>query len=168
MWWLLAALWAQAAPRDDADRLLRAGQFEQALSSVDSALAAAPGDAQLRFQKGVILTQLQRRTEAIAIYAGLTEDFPDLAEPYNNLAVLYAAEGRLDKAREALETALRNDPAYGTAQENLGDVYVRLAMRAYEASGDHSALMQRKLELARRLLRTPDPTGTPIPPPADP
>jgi Flp pilus assembly protein TadD len=162
----LVPLWAHAAPRDDVERLLRAGQVEQALGSVDSALAATPGDAQLRFQKGVILTRLQRRAEAIAVYTGLTEDFPDLAEPYNNLAVLYAADGRLDKAREALETALRNDPTYGTAHENLGDVYVRLAMRAYEASGDHGALMQRKLELARRLLRTPDPSGTPLPAPA--
>ena len=36
----------------------------------------------------------------------LTEDFPELPEPYNNLAVLYAADGQLDRARAALELAL--------------------------------------------------------------
>ena len=62
----------------------------------------------------------------------LTRDYPELAEPYNNLAVLHAASGHLEKAREALETALRLDPGYATARENLGDVYLRLAASAYE------------------------------------
>jgi len=61
-----------------------------------------------------------------------------------------------DKAREALETALRNDPAYTTARENLGDIYVRLAIQAYERAGTSTPELQRKLQLARQMLvRTP-------------
>lgn len=78
----------------------------------------------------------------------------DLPEPYNNLAVLVAAGGQLDRARALLETALRLDPAYRTAHENLGDVFVRLAQRAYEAAatGPRSeASLLAKLRLAREL-----------------
>jgi tetratricopeptide (TPR) repeat protein len=62
----------------------------------------------------------------------LNEEYPELAEPYNNLAVLYAGQGDYDKARAALQAAVRSNPAYATAYENLGDVYLRLAARAYE------------------------------------
>lgn len=84
----------------------------------------------------------------------MTEDFPELPEPYNNLAVLHAASGQIDRARELLETALRHDPSYFTAHENLGDIYVRLALRAYEraaAGARAEPNLQRKLRLAREL-----------------
>jgi Flp pilus assembly protein TadD len=83
----------------------------------------------------------------------MIESFPDLPEPYNNLAVLQAAAGQLDRARALLEIALRMDPSYRTAHENLGDVFVRLAQRAYEAaSGPRSeAALQTKLRLTREL-----------------
>jgi Flp pilus assembly protein TadD len=83
----------------------------------------------------------------------MTEEFPDLPEPYNNLAVLHAADGQLDRARTLLESALRLDPGYRVAHENLGDVFVRLALRAYEAAaGPRSgAPLQSKLALTRQL-----------------
>jgi ketosteroid isomerase-like protein len=54
-----------------------------------------------------------------------------LPEPYNNLAVLYAGQNQFDKARTALEMAIRTNPSYTTAHENLGDVYAKLASQAY-------------------------------------
>jgi tetratricopeptide (TPR) repeat protein len=54
-----------------------------------------------------------------------------LPEPYNNLAVLYASQGQYDNARAALEMAIRTNPSYATAHENLGDVYAKLASQAY-------------------------------------
>jgi tetratricopeptide (TPR) repeat protein len=84
----------------------------------------------------------------------LIEDFPDLPEPYNNLAVLQAAQGRVDSARELLETALRHDPGYALAYENLGDVFIRLAQRAFERAGGagrNDENLQRKLRLTRDL-----------------
>lgn len=113
-------------------RLERAGQADAALALLEQALALAPKDPQLRFHKGVLLAQARRDAEAIAVFTQLNEEFPELAEPYNNLAVLYAGQGDYDKARAALEAAVRSNPGYATAYENLGDVYLRLAARAYE------------------------------------
>jgi Flp pilus assembly protein TadD len=88
----------------------------------------------------------------------MTQDFPEMPEPYNNLAVLEAAAGRLDQARSLLDTALRHDPAYRTAHENLGDVLMRLAQRAYEAAsggGRNEPGLQRKLRLVRDFNLAP-------------
>ena len=122
---------ARADDRSEAQRLLATGQDAQALALIEQALAARPRDAQWRFLEGVALARTGRANEAIAVFVALNEDFPELAEPYNNLAVLYAAQGDLDKARTALEAAVRSNPSYATAHENLGDVYLRLAERAY-------------------------------------
>jgi tetratricopeptide (TPR) repeat protein len=101
-----------------------------------------------------MLSETGREAEAMEVFERLTQDHPDLPEPYNNLAVLHAARGQLDRARELLELALRQDPGYFAAQENLGDVFARLAQRAYEkasASQQAEPSLQRKLRIARDL-----------------
>lgn len=123
------AAWADDAA--DIARLARSGQGEEALRRIDALLAKQPADAQMRFMKGVMLSET-RPAEAIAIFSKLTQDYPRLPEPYNNLAVLYAAAGQYDKARAALDKALRTHPTYATAFDNLGDVHARLASQAYE------------------------------------
>ena len=123
---------AHADDYADISKHIRAGQFAEALNKVDAALAQRPRDAQMRFLKGLILTEQNKSAEAIVIFTKMTEDFPDLPEPYNNLAVLYAAGGQYDKARNALEAAIRTHPSYATAYENLGDVYAKLAGQAYD------------------------------------
>jgi tetratricopeptide (TPR) repeat protein len=116
----------------DAGKLLRAGQLPEAMQKVDAVLAQRPKDAQMRFLKGLILAEQNKNPEAITIFTKLTDDFPELPEPYNNLAVLYASSGQYDKARTALEMAIRTNPTYGTAHENLGDIYAKLASQAYD------------------------------------
>jgi len=111
---------------------MQAGQLDEAIRKVDAALAQKPADARLRFNKGMILAQQNKPTEAIAILLKLTEDFPDLPEPYNNLAVLYAANGQYESARMALDRAIANNPGYGTAHESLGDVYAELARQSHD------------------------------------
>ena len=117
---------AHASEMSDINKLMRAGQYADALTKTDAVLAKHPRDAQLRFTKGLILAEQNRSAEAIAVFSKLTEDFPDLPEPYNNLAVLYAADGQYDKARAALDMAMRTNPTYATALENLGDVYAKI------------------------------------------
>jgi tetratricopeptide (TPR) repeat protein len=136
-------------------RLLQSGQGQQALERADRFLALNPRDPQMRFLKATLLGQAERNAEAVAILEKLTEDYPDLPEPYNNLAVLHAAAGNYAKARGELEQALRLKPSYATAQENLGDVQAALAREAYGAAlrlepgrTDVSA----KLALVRQLL----------------
>lgn len=148
---------ALAAPADVADvnRLLQAGQTAEALQRVDRALAATPKDAQLRFIKGVILSEQGKTQEAITMFVALTEEFPELPEPYNNLAVLYGKQGQYEQARKALENAIRTNPSYATAYENLGDVYAKLASQAYskalQINGSNSAVPP-KLALIRELF----------------
>lgn len=126
---------ASAAPADDikdATRLYQTGKFDQALAKVNAALQLQPKDAQGRFLKGLIYTEQKRGADAIQIFTGLTEDYPELPEPYNNLAVLYAGQGNYDKAKAALELAIHTHPSYATAYENLGDIYAQLARRSYD------------------------------------
>src|SRR3954470_7553557 len=152
--------WAQSESADlqEASKLLKAGQREQALERVNKALAANPRDAQARFMKGLILTEQGKQPEAIDIFTKLTQDYPNLPEPYNNLAVIYAGQGQYDKARQALEQSIRTHPSYATAYENLGDVYAKLASQAYGKALQLDAAnagAQNKLSLVRELVREP-------------
>ncbi|MBL8382303.1 MAG: tetratricopeptide repeat protein [Burkholderiales bacterium] len=154
---LLAATATLAQADDIADigKLLKAGQLEQASQRVDSYLAGKPRDAQGLFLKGLILTEQNRTGEAIAAFTRLTELYPELPEPYNNLAVLHAGSGQYEKARQALEMAIRTHPSYATAHENLGDVYAKLASQAYDKAlqlDSSNAAAQTKLAMVRELI----------------
>ncbi len=122
---------ARADSLEEANQLVRAGQHAKALEQVNRYLSAKPKDAQGRFLKGIILTSLNKPAEAITVFQKLSEDYPELPEPYNNLAVIYAQQKQYEKAKQALEMAIRTHPAYATAHENLGDIHSRLASEAY-------------------------------------
>ena len=149
---------AQCANADeytDVNRLVQAKQYDEALARADKYLAAKPRDPQMRFLKGVIEADSGKRAEAIATYTQLTQEYPELPEPYNNLAVLYAQENEYDKAREALEGAVRANPSYAIAYENLGDVYAKLASQSYAKAqriDPANASAPAKLALVRQLL----------------
>ncbi|NVD74025.1 tetratricopeptide repeat protein [Duganella sp. BJB1802] len=123
---------ARADEMADVSKLAKAGKVVEALNKTNEYLSRHPSDPQMRFMKGVLLTEQNKSDEAIAVFTKLTEDYKDLPEPYNNLAVLYAASGQYDKARVALEKAIRTNPSYMTAYENLGDVYGKMASQAYD------------------------------------
>jgi len=129
---LFALAPARADEMADVSKLAKAGKFVEALNKTNEYLSKHPSDPQMRFMKGVLLTEQNKSDEAIAVFTKLTEDYKDLPEPYNNLAVLYAANGQYDKARVSLEKAIRTNPSYMTAYENLGDVYGKMASQAYD------------------------------------
>ncbi len=155
-----ALLFAMSSPvwaddYDDAARLLKQGRTAAALKKVDAAIASNKDDPRARFLKGLILTERNDTRAAIAVFTSLTRDFPELPEPYNNLAVLYAAQGQYDQARASLEMAIRTHPSYAVAHENLGDVYAKMASEAYDKalSLDRSnQTAQTKLSLIRELF----------------
>jgi Flp pilus assembly protein TadD/ketosteroid isomerase-like protein len=139
----------------DASRLLKAGQHQQALERVNKVLSSKPKDAQARFLKGLIFAEQGNPKEATDIFLALTKDYPDLPEPYNNLAVIYAAQGQYDKARGALEQSIRTHPSYATAYENLGDIYAKLASQAYDKAlsiDSANSGAKNKLALVRELV----------------
>jgi tetratricopeptide (TPR) repeat protein len=128
---LLAAPMARADVYSDVSQLVRGGRLAEAEASADRHLKAKPRDPQMRYLKGLIQRDSGRQAEALETFNKLTEDYPELPEPYNGLAVIYAAQGDYDRARAALELAIRANPAYATAHENLGDLYSRLARQSY-------------------------------------
>src|SRR5712692_10397974 len=129
---VVSASSVRADELQDIDHLLKQGQHAQALERVNQYLSQKPKDAKGRFIKGLILVEQNKVAEAIEVFTALARDYPELPEPYNNLAVLYAAQGQYDKSRIALETAIRTHTSYATAHANLGDIYAKLATQAYD------------------------------------
>lgn len=151
---------AHADEYSDVSQLVRTGKLQDALTKADTYLASKPKDPQMRFLKGVIQRDSGKTSEAVTTFTKLTEDFPELPEPYNNLAVLYAGQSQFDKARTALEMAIRTNPSYATAHENLGDVYAKLASQAYNKAlqlDTGNTAVPPKLALIRELFTA---TGT--------
>lgn len=162
----MLAIAAQGQETQEINRLIRAGQLGPAAERVEAILAKNPKDAQARFLKGVILSEQGKQTDAIGIFQSLTEDYPELPEPYNNLASLFAAKGQYEKAKTALEMAIQVNPSYGTAYENLGDVYAKLASQAYDKAlqldrGNTTA--QGKLAALRSAFAAPATPSKPAP-----
>ena len=161
---------AIAAPADDfkdASKLYQQSKFDQAMSKVNAGLQVQPKDAQGRFLKGLILTEQKKVADAIQTFTGLTEDYPELPEPYNNLAVLYAGQGNYEKAKAALELAIHTHPAYATAHENLGDIYAQLARRAYDKAlqlDKSNITAQSKLAMVKEMFTVPKSIVAPTPP----
>lgn len=157
---LLALFWTGLALADDyaaVTQLMRAGKLTEAQTLADQYLANKPRDPQMRFIKGVVQSEMGRTGDATSTFTRLTEDYPELPEPYNNLAVIYANTGQFDKARTALEMAIRTNPSYSTAHENLGDIYAKLASQAYAKAlqlDTNSAAVPSKLALIRELFST--------------
>lgn len=146
---------AAADNYDDASRLFKQGNHAAAMEKIEAAIAANPRDARARFLKGVILTEQNKPNDAIKVFTALTDDYPELPEPYNNLAVLYASQGQYDKARKSLEMAIRTHPSYAIAHENLGDVYAKMASEAYDKAlqlDRGNAAAQTKLAMIKDLF----------------
>lgn len=153
---------AAAGELERAQALWMQGQRDAAQQLVRGALAGNPHDPRLRFALATMQLEQGQLAEAERALIALSQDHPDLADPLNNLAVIRARRGELEAARDALEQALRLQPEHAAALENLGDVLLRLAARAYEralplASGDKQVLTL-KLERSRALVNTPPAT----------
>ena len=157
---LLGAGVAHAEDYSDITQLLKTGKAAEALGKADQRLTAAPRDPQLRFLRGVAQTDIGQTDAAIATFTQLIQEYPELPEPYNNLAVIYASQNQLDKARAALEMAVRNNPGYAVAHENLGDIYARLAHDAYSQSlklNGSNRTLKLKLGALTEMLQTTAP-----------
>lgn len=155
---LTGSHFAFAGLAEDAKSLMAQGQYGEALNKLDQHLSKNPQDASARFSRGLALVKLNRTSEAIKAFADLTRDYPQLPEPYNNLAVIYAQQGDYEKSRDALEAALATHPSYATAHENLGDIYAALAGAAYNRAlllDQGNQGVRNKLNLISQLDHSP-------------
>ncbi len=178
LWASTACVVVHADEYGDVSQMVRAGKLTEAMARADQFLATQPRDPQMRFIKGVIQRDTGKTAEAIATFTRLTEDYPELPEPYNNLAVLYAGQSQFDKARAALEMAIRTNPSYATAHENLGDIYAKMASQAYNKAlqlDNANQAVPPKLALIREIFSAggakatrpaPAPAAPPVVPPA--
>lgn len=163
---ILVSAGVHATEVQDINQQFRKGDLAGALQRANTYLGKNPRDAQARFLKGLILAEQGKSSEAIHIFTALTEDYPELAEPYNNLAVLYAAQNKFDDAKSALEMAIRSHPNYATAHENLGDIYAKMASMAYGKASQLDAnnlLVKTKLALLKDIVSPRSQTATRAP-----
>ena len=123
-----------STPHNDVRKLLRQAKYPQALLLVNKGLANNPRDPQMRFWQAFIFEQLGQADMALQAYLDLTREYPELAEPFNNLGVIYASKGDYPNAKAALDNALRANPKYAAAHENMGDLLVNMARQSYEQS----------------------------------
>lgn len=130
------------------EELLKNGSAAQALELADLGIRKNERSAQLRFMRAVALENLGRTEEAVKALRALVADFPEIPEPYNNLAVIEAGMGNLEEAVGHLTQALRINPDFALARKNLGDVYLALARESYEQA---SQKLPNNRILARRL-----------------
>jgi len=139
-------------------KLIATGNLNEALTQTNRELAKDQNNVTYRFLKGLVLTRQDKLDQARDIFIGITRSNPELPEPYNNLAVIYAALGDFDKARIALEEAINTHPAYATAHENIGDIYAKLASQAYNQALEldgHNNTAKAKLSLVNELFSIP-------------
>ncbi len=139
-----------STPHNDVRKLLRQAKYPQALLLVNKGLSANPRDPQMRFWQGYIFEQMGQPEMAQQIYLGLTQDYPELAEPHNNLGVIYASKGDYPNAKASLDAALRANPNYASAHENMGDLLVNMARQSYERS---LAIDAKQREPAQKIER---------------
>jgi Tfp pilus assembly protein PilF len=151
----------KGTPHDEVQKSMMRRDWNNALWITETYLQEQPRDPQMRFWRARLLEQLQRTDEAFDTYQELSREYPELPEVQNNLGVMLAAKGRLAEARQAFENALRNNPDYATAHENMGDILMHLAQRSYDKAirlrGADKSLQQKTtaLQPALQLTLTP-------------
>ena len=131
-----STLQLKGTPHDEVQKAMGQRKWGLALEQIDTYLQERPRDPQMRFWRARLLEQLQRGDEAFVVYEELAQDYPELAEVQNNLGVMYAARGNLGQAKLAFENALRNNPSYATAHENMGDILLHLARQSFAKSAE--------------------------------
>ena len=140
---------------DDIQLLINQGEYEKALLLTEKKLSVTKSDIKLQFMKGLVLTRLDQYHDAEEVFIQITVANPELPEPFNNLAVVYAAQGKYAEAEEALKNAINTHPSYATAHENLGDIYAKMASHAYNQALEldiRNTAAQEKLSLVKELI----------------
>lgn len=142
----------------EVDAWLQRQQWDKAQALAEARLKTAPTDPQMRLLQSRIQTGMGQHQAAMDTLRSLTESFPELPEPYNNLAALLVRENRLDEAQLALQAAIRARPDYALALENLGDLHLAMAVQAYNQAltvTPSQLRLQNKKLTTEQLIRTP-------------
>lgn len=131
------------------------GDYEGALDIIAKALAKNPKSVQLRFQRCVVLEKSGDTEAARRELNRFTAMYPEIPEPYNNLAAIESNAGNLDKAEELLKTALRLRPAFRNARINLANLYLVRALTNYKEAQEQKAepALAERISTLSRLIK---------------
>jgi tetratricopeptide (TPR) repeat protein len=136
----------------DVEKLVKARQFQDAVNLINQQLKANPRNVQIRFVKARLQIEMRKFDDAKKTLIEITQQFPELPEPYNNLAAIAANQGNWIEARDYLELALKLRPSYAIAAANLGEIYIRLGAQAYENAAKGAQTNQRQYTLRAKAL----------------
>ena len=120
------------AQDNDINSLILNGNYNLAIQKVNNVLIDHPENINARFQYATILSLTQKSDAAIEEFQKIIRINPNLIESYNNIAVIYAQQGFYEKAEEYLKKAIELNPKYNVAIENLGDLYIKMALQTYK------------------------------------
>ena len=136
----------------DVEKLIKARKYQDAVTQIDVTLKKTPRNVQLRFVKARLQIEMRQLDQAKKTLIEITQQFPELPEPYNNLAAIAANQGQWIEARDYLELALKLRPSYAIASANLGEIYIRLGAQAYEDAAKNTSLNQRQYSNRAKAL----------------
>ncbi len=152
------------------EKLIKAKKYPEAIDQINQQLKKTPGNVQLRYVKARMQIEMRQWEAAKKTLVEITQQFPELPEPYNNLAALAANQGNWIEARDYLELALKLRPSYTVASANLGEVYIRLAAQAYDNAAKDAVLNQRqytnRAKALMEILKPPKKSSAPATKPA--
>ena len=136
----------------DVEKLIKARKYQDAVTQINVDLKKTPRNVQLRFVKARLQIEMRQFDQAKKTLIEITQQFPELPEPYNNLAAIAANQGQWIEARDYLELALKLRPSYAIASANLGEIYIRLGAQAYEDAAKNATLNQRQYSNRAKAL----------------
>ncbi|MDX7950952.1 tetratricopeptide repeat-containing glycosyltransferase family protein [Lichenihabitans sp. Uapishka_5] len=125
------AIYDDAVPRLSRDALLwnnrgillhDLGRMDEALVSLDGALALDATLAQAHLNRGMVLVRLERQLEAIQAFGRALALQPAYPEAFSSRGLALKMLGRFDAARADFDAALAIDPGFIYALANRGEL----------------------------------------------
>ncbi len=153
---------SELPPLEQAKQDLSAGRYQAAFKNLRQLVAAEPRNYEAWFLYGVTHVHEQQYNQAIEAFRMVISLRPELAEPHNNLAAVYNNLGDTKAAVAELETALAKRPNYTVAEENLADLYIKLALQHYRNTlklGPNPIIEERYARLIKVRNPLPEATG---------
>ncbi len=144
---------------DRIEQMINQGRADEALVVIEKRNAQRENsstlgeDVQLMFLHARALAAVGQENEAEQIYRNMTITYPELPEPWNNLASIYIKKKQLDRAHDALSMALTAFPEYALARYNLGQVQLMQAYESFTQAGKSGMTdAAQKAQAVQRIL----------------
>ena len=116
---------------EEAAKAVQAKDFDVAMKRLEAVPQIERENPQWQLLRAAAEAGSGELKGAEARYRALIQKDPKLPEAYNNLAALYARQGKLDEAIDLLEQAMKTNESYATIYANLRSIYYAMSRSAY-------------------------------------